>query len=155
MAVALAVVLAAALAVNVAAHGGWGWWSRSAAQPATGAGDPQPLAPHAYHPARHGGEARPCVPAEAWNGTATVAWADPATGLLGLRLEDGSNVTVKLARAYVRASDGALVYGGWLASAALQEGSVWVKVAGRGSHGFVVEIEVAGVDYIAPQAYGR
>lgn len=93
--------------------------------------------------------------ARTWNGTATVVWADPALRLLGLQLEDGRNVTVKLAKAYVRASDGALVYGGWLAGAAQAEGTVWVKIAGHDGRGLVVEIDVAGQAYIIPPAYGR
>lgn len=93
--------------------------------------------------------------AETWNGTAKVVWADPALRLLGLQLEDGSNVTVKLAKAYVRASDGSLVYGGWLTSAAQAEGTVWVKIAGHDGRGLVVEMDVGGQAYIIPAAYGR
>ncbi len=93
--------------------------------------------------------------AETWNGTATVVWADPALRLLGLQLEDGSNVTVRLVKAYVRASDGSLVYGGWLTSAAQAEGTVWVKIAGHDGRGLVVEIDVNGQAYIIPAAYGR
>lgn len=101
------------------------------------------------------GMARWLDEAETWNGTAKVVWADPALRLLGLQLEDGSNVTVRLAKAYVRASDGSLVYGGWLTSAAQAEGTVWVKIAGHEGRGLVVEIDVGGQAYIIPAAYGR
>ena len=88
-----------------------------------------------------------------WNGTATVVWADPAMALLGLKLPDGSEVTAKLARAYVRAGDGALVYGGWIAEAAEASGTVYVVLYGNDYRAMVAEIGLADVFYVHPMAF--
>ena len=87
-----------------------------------------------------------------YNGTASVAWVDPVMGLVGLQLEDGTSVTAKLARAYVRAGDGALVYGGWIAGALQQAGEAYVVLAGNEYRALVVELDVAGNAYLHPMA---
>ena len=87
-----------------------------------------------------------------YNGTARVVWADPVMGLVGLQLPDGTSVTAKLTRAYVRAGDGALVYGGWIAGAAQTAGEAYVVLAGWEYRALVVEISLDGSVYVHPMA---
>nr|MEB3851697.1 hypothetical protein [Desulfurococcales archaeon] len=89
---------------------------------------------------------------EEWNGTATVVWADPSLRLVGLQLEDGENVTARLARVYVRASDGGLVYGPWLAGA-LEGETLWVHLVGHDGRWMLVEASTSGDSYIIPHAF--